>query len=144
MGGFFVRDSWGWVHQYINIIQSRFRNNKLSSIKFLVYISFAMLASYVLLTFGIKYVITILFSPALVISSRFYHLPVIKNLLLTEFLFYIFIRSRLGIQYFPRFSLLITLFIFFSIWMNPFADTLWLVNLHFWLHILMFILMIIM
>jgi hypothetical protein len=55
-----MRDSWGWVHQYLIILYNRFKQNKLTTIKFFIFYVISNIGMYALLAAGSYFILKIL------------------------------------------------------------------------------------
>lgn len=103
-----------------------------------IHLTIAMIATYLIMTLGVKHIIDTIWIHSLVFSDIYYSQMFIKNMFLVELFYFVSCRSRTSIRFYPIFSLLITILIVFTNSKCFFCNTSWLINLHMWVHLLLF------
>lgn len=60
-----LRERWGWVHQYLVILYQRFQQNRLATLKMIVFLVISQIGMPCILAFGAYCILKVLFLPLL-------------------------------------------------------------------------------
>jgi len=132
------RESWGWIHQYLVIFYLRFSQNRLSTIKMMVFFIFSTLGMYGLLTFGTYCIIKKIIYPIVPLLTESYTEFYIKTFFIVELFHYVMCRSRTILRYFPIFSFLVNYLIITICSLRLYGNILILININLTFQLLFF------
>lgn len=134
-----MSDGWGWIHQNMSILYARFRQNRMATLKFMLFFIIGNIGMYGLLAFGTYCIINILIYPVLSFPSDLYTYFFLKCIFFSELFHYVFCRSRTGLRYFPIVSFAINYACLFIVSLRYTDNVTLIINLNCTLQLILFV-----
>ena len=132
-------DSWGWVHLYLTILWTRFRQKKAATLKMFILYVMSNVGMYAIFAFGsyciIKKIIYTFFSFPNEDYTDFYF----KIIFFVELFHFIFCRSRTTLRYFPPLAVLINCTTITLTTINGYNNVMMLLNINLTLQMILFV-----
>lgn len=133
-----MSEGWGWVHQYLSILYTRFRVNKLTTLKFIIFYVLANVGMHGLLSFGCYCILKKLLYPVIPLPVEMYNDFFLKIIFFIELFLFLFCRSRTSLRFFPILSFTVCYIFMIIIAIKAYGNTMLLLNLCFSLQLLLF------
>ena len=132
-------DNWGWVHLYLSILWNRFKQNKASTIKMLVFYIGSTIGMYGIFAFGSYCIIKKIIYTSMSFPNEDYTDFYFKTFFFVELFYFVFCRSRTSLRFFPPLSLLINCTIITLLTVNGYMSVMMLLNLNLTLQMTLFV-----
>jgi hypothetical protein len=137
-----ITESGGWMHQYLLMLYQRYKENRLRSIKMMVFFVLSNIGMSLLLAFGAYCILKKLILPSLPLLIDEYAEFFLKTIFFIELFHFIFSRSRTTLRFFPILSYMTAFATLTICSLNNTPTVLMLLNLNMTLQIIFFLIFI--
>ena len=134
-----MTDNWGWVHLYLTILWNRFRQNKATTLKMMLFYVISTVGMYGIFAFGSYCIIKKILYTALSFPNEEYTDFYFKTFFFVELYHFIFCRSRTTLRYFPPLSIMINCTIITLTTISGYINVMMLLNLNLTLQMALFV-----